>query len=113
MPDSGFEVELDKLELVGGDLLPKAADMFWDAKSAMAEADSAGSFGGDTFSRLDTPMRKISAQFAYLFEEIAKELELAGEATLQVAQRYREADGQETSSGVIDPDKLDDVPLPG
>lgn len=107
MGDSYFTVQLEALDKVGATQLPAGADAYATAKARVDGAET--TFVGELFYVVNADVADVREQFAYVFGEIEDELRRAAEAVLEIARRYREADGQDTGT----PDVPPPSPLPG
>ena len=90
-----FDVELENLERVGEKYLPKASDTFGAAKDEIYGAYNiyGTPVSGELYEEVGSALNTVQSQFFKIFGEVDAELELAGEAILEIANRYREADG--------------------
>lgn len=97
-----FEVELDELEKVGGQNLPMALESLRTAESQTSQArdelekaNTAGE-GGDfrIFNPLQWGAAEVLGDLQAAMKHNAEVLDMTAEAVLEIARRYRAADGQ-------------------
>lgn len=91
-----FEVQLEALDKVGSELLPNGADAFFGARARLEGAET--TFEGELFDNVNHKVNDVRDQFADVFDGVGKDLRLAAEAVLEIAQRYRDADNQGTDT---------------
>jgi len=107
MGDGYFEVQLEKLDKVGAKQLPEGADAYGTAKALVDGTEV--SFEGELFDCVNKDVDSVRGQFVEVFHDIEKELRRAAKAILEIARRYREADGQDDET----PSVPSPAPQPG